>query len=338
MKEILNLGIVGCGDIATHIAWFSRFNQRINLIACSDINLSKAEGFASKFHIPFVYKAHKLLLQNERINAIYVAVPHNYHYQILHDTISQGLSALIEKPITRTLNEGIKITKYAKERNVKIGVNYQYRYDKACYALVKAVRQNELGKIISVRCNVPWKRHLSYFTDAPWHKYLASAGGGTLITQASHFIDIVLWALNERPRTTVGYITKKKFPQFEIEDLAQAIIELENGILFQINSTMAANPEGPVKIEIYAEKGTAIYINKPLPSLKFYGVNIKKSRLPVSGVHALGRSLEGFRAWIMDDQPFLTPAEEALPALAAVEGIYKSASSGMREAIPSYDF
>jgi predicted dehydrogenase len=277
------------------------------------------------------------LLHNESLDALYIAVPHNYHHQILQESINHGISALIEKPITRTLDEGINITKSAKERNVKVGVNYQYRYDKACYALAKAIHQNKLGKIISIRCNVPWKRDISYFNNAPWHKHIASSGGGTLITQASHFIDVVLWALNERPQTAAGYISKQKFPQFEIEDLAQAIIEMESGALFQINSTMAANPEGSVKIEIYAEKGTATYTNKPAPCLKFYGLRIKKSKPPVSGFHSLGRSLEGFRAWIMDDQLFLTPAEDSLPALAVVESIYLSASSGQREKIPSYD-
>ena len=157
-----------------------------------------------------------------------------------------------------------------------------------------------------------------------------------MITQGSHILDIALWALNSRPVSATGATRKRVFTDVEVEDLAQGTIEIENGALVQINSTMVANPEGAVSIEIYGQKGTAIYKSKPRPHVKFRGVKARKDRPPDSGVHALQRSIEGFRAWILDDRPYLTPAAEALPVLAAVEAIYRSAGSGCTEKIETY--
>lgn len=93
---------------------------------------------------------------------------------------------------------------------------------------------------------------------------------------------------------------------------------------------MLAASEQKVTIEAYGEGGTATYTNRPLPHVKFSGLKGRKERPPEWGVHALQRSFAGFANWILDDKPYLTPAHETLPVLAAVEGIYKSAQMGTR--------
>ena len=118
--------------------------------------------------------------------------------------------------------------------------------------------------------------------------------------------------------------------------MAQGIIETEEGTLIQICSTMAASSEQAVSIEVYAERGTAYYSSSPLPRLRFKDVKVKKEKPPHWGIHALQRSLEGFRIWLAGGRPYLTPAEQSLPALAAVEAIYASARSGHRELIADW--
>ena len=119
----------------------------------------------------------------------------------------------------------------------------------------------------------------------------------------------------------------------EVEDLAQGIVEMESGALIQICSMMVASSEQPVSVELYGEQGTAVYTPFPLPHTKFRDVRVKAQPPPHRGIHALQRSLEGFRSWIMDDQPYLIPANEALPALAVVEAIYRSARTGKKEEV-----
>jgi UDP-N-acetyl-2-amino-2-deoxyglucuronate dehydrogenase len=333
MREGLRLGVIGCGDIAGYMAWFARLNRRIELVACCDTSPERAARFARRHRIPHHTTSYRQMLDGRELDTVYLAVPHHLHYEMLGAAVSQGLPVLVEKPITRTLAEGEEIVRLAREKQVRIGVNYQYRYDAGCYPLARAVQGGALGQVHYARCHVPWHRELDYFRDAPWHGTWAEAGGGTLITQGSHVLDLLLWAIGGRPITAVGYTAQRKFRQVEVEDLAQATVEMEGGALLQICSSMIADPEGAVTLEIYGDRGTAVYANRPRPHVRFRGIRVKKAGPPVRGVHALQRSLEGFRAWVMEDKPYLIPAETALPALAVVEAIYRSAESGRREAI-----
>jgi predicted dehydrogenase len=298
------------------------------------------------------------MLDNVDLDAVYLATPHHLHYGMIETAVFHHLPVFTEKPITRTLSEGQQIAQLATEKGVKVGVNYQYRYDSGCHKLVRAVQNGDLGKIHAVRINVPWHREDDYFSKSGWHRKIAMAGGGTLITQGSHFLDVVLWALQgDLPKTAVGYVAQRKFGRkrgtevhrekresksvesvkpvddIEVEDLAQGIVEMESGALIQICSSMVASSEQAVSVEVYGEKGTAVYKPSPVPHVKFRDVRVKAQKPPHSGIHALQRSLEGFRRWIIDDTPYLIPAHEALPALAVVEAIYRSAKTGKKESV-----
>jgi predicted dehydrogenase len=244
-------------------------------------------------------------------------------------SIQAGKPVLAEKPLARTLAEGTQLVEAVIRYDIKVGVNYQYRYDSGCYALARAVQCGAIGRVHSMRINVPWHRTRDYFERAAWHRTIAQAGGGTLITQGSHFLDVALWALGEAPVSAVGYTTQPGF-DVEVETLAHGIVETSGGTLVSITSTLAAATEQAVKIEAYGSGGTAVYSNRPVPHVKFSGVSVRRERLPVWGLHALHRSLAGFAKWILEDQPFLIPAASSLPVLAAVEAIYRSSQEGQR--------
>lgn len=329
----LRLAIIGCGGIAGHLAMLARLNRRIHLVACCDRTDEAAARFAARFHIPHAYSDYAALLENSTPDAVYLAVPHDLHYGMLRAAIQAGRPVLCEKPVTRTLEEGQEIVRLAEAAGVRVGVNYQYRYDRGCYALATAARQGLLGELYYGHCNIPWQRDHSYFEQGPWRGKLAQAGGGSLLTQGSHAVDILLWAMDSRPRRANGMIARRKFQGIEVEDLGMGSLELENGALVQVCSSMDATPEQALTIELYGENGTAVYTNRPYPRVRFLGVRVRPAHPPVWGLHALQRSLEAFRRWVVQGQPYLTPAAEALPALAAVLAIYRSAQSGKTEAV-----
>jgi len=326
----LNLAIVGCGDIAGFTAWVSRLVSQVTLSACCDVDKERAEKFAKRHRIPKVYTDYTEMLNQANFDAVYLAVPHNLHNEMILSAVKVEKPVFVEKPFTRTLYEGIKLIEAIGDAIV--GVNYQYRYDSGCYALARAVQAGALGKVHSMRINIPWHRDQKYFDGAAWHKTTTQAGGGTLITQGSHFLDVALWALGEKPVSAMGYA---KMPIFDVEvdTLTHGIVETEGGTLVSIVSSMVAANEQKVTIEAYGERGTALYADRPFPHVKFNGVNVRKERPPERGVHALQRSLAGFAKWILDDKPFLIPAADTIPVLAAVDGIYRSAKSGEREPI-----
>lgn len=333
MKKQFKMGIIGCGDIAKFIVLFVRFNRNIKLVACSDINADRAKSFGDKIKSTHYYTDYKEMIKNVEMDAVYISVPHFLHYPIIKDCLEAGLHVFCEKPITTNLEDALKIVELSKQTGKKVGINYQYRYDSGCYALAMAAQRGDLGELYYGRCNVPWHRTLSYFDTGQWRKNIETAGGGTLITHASHLLDILLWGLGGKPVYATGQIKTKKFQQIEVEDLAMGIIEMDNGRLAHVTSSMISYPEQKVTIELYGDKGTALYKGPDIPSIKFKGVRPKKAKLPMWGVHALQKSIEAFRRWIVDDDPFLCSAESAIPVLSTVLAIYQSSSSGKKEAI-----
>lgn len=340
----MRLAIIGCGAIAQYMTWFARLNRNIRLVAACDRSAAKVETFARRFRIPHTFTDYTVMLAETELDAVYLATPHHLHYEMLEAAIHHHIPVFTEKPITRTLAEGEAIVRHAAAHGVKIGVNYQYRYDTGCYQLARAVQNGALGTIHSARINVPWHRQADYFEQAPWHSRVVTAGGGTLITQGSHFLDVVLWALEgDTPQTALGYTAQRQFKTMkgdgpeqaiDVEDLAQGVVAMASGALIQICSSMVASSEQAVQIEMYGDKGTAVYSSSPWPRVSFRDVRGPRYRPPQRGFHALQRSLEGFRAWVMADTPYLIPSAAALPALSVVEAIYRSAHTGQREAVP----
>jgi predicted dehydrogenase len=333
MSERLRLAIVGCGDIARYTALFSRLNRKIQLVACCDREMQRAEQFADRYKIRHRFQDYHALLDLNTLDAVYLAVPHDLHLEMTRDALQSGRHVLLEKPIARTVEEGERLVALADASRLCVGVNYQYRYDSGCYALAQAARSGQLGELYYGRGHLPWFRDLRYFEISPWHAALSRSGGGTLITQGSHMLDVLLWAMDGPPLRAFGETAQRKFHSVEVEDLAMGIVELEGGARISVTSSMAAKPEQAIRIEIYGERGTGIYSNQPLPHVRFKGVRIKKQRPPVRGLHALQRSVEGFRAWVVEGKPYLIPASEALPVLAAVSAIYKAAKTERKEPV-----
>lgn len=328
----LNLAIVGCGDIAGFTALVSRLVPRVTLAACCDVNAERAHKFAKQHRILQVFTDYNEMLAKSSADAVYLAVPHHIHYEMILSAVNVGKPVFVEKPVTRTLDEGIKLIEAIA--GAKVGVNYQYRYDSGCYALARAVQAGALGKVHSMRINIPWHRTQTYFDGAAWHKTIAQAGGGTLITQGSHFLDVALWALGGQSVSAMGYAKTPLF-DVEVDTLTHGIIETAGGTLVSVVSSMVAATEQKVTIEAYGERGSAFYSDRPFPQVKFVGVKIRKERPPERGVHALQRSLKGFANWILNDKPFLTPAASTLSVLATVDGIYRSAMTGQKSKVES---
>jgi UDP-N-acetyl-2-amino-2-deoxyglucuronate dehydrogenase len=325
--------IVGCGDVAGDIGLIGRLNRKLQVVACVDTDKTKAERFAKKYKIPRVYTDYDTLLDSGELDVVYLAVPHFLHHPMILKAVKKGLHVFCEKPIAHTLDSAIDLCRQVKDLNSKIGVNYQYRYDKACYALAKAAHKGELGEIYYIRCNVPWFRKETYFDSSTWHASKEQSGGGTLITQASHMVDVALWIINSRPEKVTGLSRRKKFKEVEVEDLFMGTIVTENDCQIELCTSMVATPERCITMEVYGSKGTGIYKGHFFPKVTFLGPKIKKEKPPVGGLHAMVGSLEGFRRWIVGEMDYEMPIQKSLEALATVDALYRAAESGQTEQV-----
>ena len=199
MYKKFRLAVVGCGDIAGYVAMITKTIPQITISACASKTIKEAQLFAKKHHIPNVYTDYQSLLDHQtQFDAIYLSTPHHLHAPMIRAAVHLSIPILCEKPIAENLIVAKEIANDAITANVKIGINYQYRYDHSCQKLIAYAHQ-DIGKVHYVRINVPWHRELNYFNQSEWHKKVSSAGGGTLLTQGSHFLDIALQAVNSAP-------------------------------------------------------------------------------------------------------------------------------------------
>lgn len=334
----LRLGIVGCGDISGYTAWFARFNQGIRMTACCDLDAEVAAKFAKKYAIPASYTDNAAMLADAPLDAVYLAVPHDLHRPMTEQAVEAGLAVFLEKPLAASLEEGQALADFVESKEGRVAVNYQYRYDAACYGMAQAARSGALGRLLYARINVPWHRQGDYFRrSGAWHSSLARSGGGTLLTQGSHFLDAALWAGDSPAVSALGHIAQRRFRDVEVEDLAFGIVELAGGAAIEITSSMAAPVEQTATIELYGERATARYRDGLIPRLSFSGVKVRTPRPPVRGLHALQRSLEAFRQFAVEGKAPLCPVPEALETLRVVDAVYRAAACGQRVPVATQD-
>ena len=239
---------------------------------------------------------------NASLDGVYLAVPHNLHFEMMKQAIAAGKHIFVEKPVTRTYAEGIEISPDGGKSRSELAVNYQYRYDAACFRLARAVQTGQSVKyvmgastfhgivkkiILKIRCGIrPLPRQAADSDHA-----------------GQSFFGCGVMGMRESAVFATGVTAKQVFKNVEVEDLAMGIVELENGALIEICSSMAAASEQAASIEIYGSNATAIYTDRPLPRVRFIGGRVKTERVPIFGIHALQRSIEGFRRWINGGEP-----------------------------------
>ncbi len=331
----IKMGIIGCGLITSELRFFSKLLKNVKIQAATDIIIRKARKVARKEH---AYTNVEKMFRNEDIDAVYIATPHYLHKKFINQAFQEGKHVLCEKPVTISLDDAREILKLDKEyKNLKLGFNYQYRYDPNCINLIQAIRKKQLGDIYYSNCNVFFSRDLNYFNKGDWRTKIATAGGGTLLSQGSHIIDIMIWALGE-PKSVIGKISNLKFKNIEVEDIGFGIVEFENGILGQINNSMIVEPrirpaEDTCELLIFGQKGRVTYIGPWPSSLECFGEINLKTITELKDTPPFITSINVFTEWVLEDKPFLNTTEESTKVLRLIMALYKSSKTGKKEKI-----
>jgi predicted dehydrogenase len=337
----MRLIVVGCGDVGRYLVLGARLNRRIALTAVVDPQIERAQALARRrFRLGLRRETVAAVatlteaLDRAPADAIYLGVPHDLHEPLFREAATRGLAVLCEKPLAHSLSSGRLMLKVAAAHQVKLGVNYQYRYDPRLYRLARGVWDGALGEVRVIRAVVPWERPDSYFTAAPWHAVAERAGGGTLITQGSHALDAALWVAGADAQRAYAVTRRTRAAAGEVEDVAVGVVELAGGTVVELASTMSVHPEQALRLEVYGSRGTAVYrAGRPL--------QLKAARLPrgkaaAPGLHPLLRSLEGFRRWVAagtaaEAPKYLCPGREAARTLSLIDALYRAAESGVPE-------
>lgn len=247
-------GLVGCGRISKiHTAVISGLNDA-ELVAVCDIVKEKAQACGEKLNCR-VYTNYKEMLKKENIDIINICTPTHMHAQMAVDAADAGKHVVSEKPMALTLRDADRMIEAAKKNKVKLFVVKQNRYNPPIVKLKEALNQGRFGKIFYGKTTVYWQRDQSYYDEHAWFK-TRQMGGGVLINQASHNIDMLCWLMGpvEKIYAKIDTMTHR----IETEDFALGIVKFKSGAYGIIEATTCTYPKNiEGSITILGENGSA---------------------------------------------------------------------------------
>lgn len=248
---MIRVCLVGCGGIAqVHGAALNAL-ENVQLVGCCDIVPQKARAYAEKFRCT-PYTDYEQMLEEERPDAVHICTPHYLHTGMACRAAEMGIHVFTEKPPVISWQEWEQLQEAAKK--VRIGVCVQNRYNPNNRRAMEMIASGEMGKVKGVRAFVTWDRGADYYASGDWRGKWETEGGGALINQSVHTLDLLLWFLGRPDKISCHMANRRMQGIIEVEDTVEAYLEAEGrrGIFFATNA-FAGN--APVMVEIITEKG-----------------------------------------------------------------------------------
>src|SRR5687768_9852804 len=222
----VRIGIVGVGGMGSNHCATMREVEEAALTAVCDIVPAVANEVSAKYGVPGFERAEDLL-DSGLVDAVIIATPHYDHTPIAIQALERGIHVLSEKPIAVSVFDADRMIKAAAESGRKFAVMYQMRSLGRAQAARKVIEEGKLGEIYRTSLVMGWFRTQAYYDSGGWRATWAGEGGGVLINQAPHFLDLFCW-LAGLPSKVTGH-TRTRLHDLEVDDEAFAFLEYPNG-------------------------------------------------------------------------------------------------------------
>lgn len=248
---MLNVAVVGLGDISGIHLGAIQSNPDADLVAVCDINEDLQRGVDPRVNF---YTDYQVMLENEALDCVHICLPHYLHYPVTKACVEKGIHVIQEKPLALNPNEGMELLKLEEENpNVKICVCFQNRYNESFKKLQEIVEKGNYGHVVGIKGLVTWFRPRDYYEVKPWRGILKYAGGGVMMNQSIHTLDL-MQLLGGDIETIRGSIDQLLNYDIEVEDTATAHIQFKNGAKGLFFATIANAENSSVELEILFEK------------------------------------------------------------------------------------
>lgn len=256
MAEKLGFAIVGLGMAVTpHARSFLDLADRVAVRHAFSPSAARRAAFAAKFPFPLADRL-EAILDDPAVDAVSVLTPPNTHLEIVERCARAGKHVLLEKPLETTLERARAVVAACRREGVTLGVTLQHRFRPAALRLDALLRDGALGELAGVGASMRLWRPQSYY-DEPGRGTRARDGGGVLLTQGIHTLDLML-SLAGMPAEVFAYAATSAVHRMETEDLVAGAMRYANGALGVIDATTAAYPGSPERIELIGRAGTAV--------------------------------------------------------------------------------
>jgi len=251
---MIHVGLIGAGNISgTHARAVGEI-PGTTVAAVYSRTRAHAEGLAAQYQARS-FDALDAFLEHRPLDLVIVGSPSGVHADQAIAAARRGLHVLVEKPIDVTSARADALVAEASRAGVTLGVIFQDRFKPDVVRLKSLVDEGRLGKPILVTASVKWYRPPSYYADSTWRGTRALDGGGALINQGVHTVDLLLWLFGPVQRVSGRVATQ--LHKIEVEDTAVAVLEFANGAVGTIEATTAAYPGYPRRVELTGSNGTA---------------------------------------------------------------------------------
>ena len=329
-----HIGLIGSGNISETHALAARSIPGVQIAAIYGTNPQTAARLATERQAK-PYTEFAAFLAHKPMDLVILGTPSGRHAEQGIAAAQRGLHVLTEKPIDIATKNADALIAAADKANVKLAVIFQDRLKPNIQRLKQWLDRGLLGKLLLVDARVKWYRPPDYYSSSRWRGTCALDGGGALINQAIHTVDLLLWLLGDVARVQAR--TATVLHKIEAEDTAVANLEFASGAVGTLVATTAAYPGYPRRLEITGTEGTVILEHDRIvasdlrnPPPDFAGIitgdsNQSASSAAVTDISGHKAILEDFLQAIANNTQPICNGREGRRSLALVESIYSSA-------------
>ncbi len=336
----LRIAVIGLGMAAApHLKSLADLSDRVEIAAVYSPTPERRHAVAAKHGLPAVDDL-DAILADPLIDAVLILTPPNTHLELVGKAAAAGKHILLEKPLEVSLTRSEALVQVARDAGVTLAVVLQLRFRPAVTGLAGIIGSGRLGAIVSASAQLRNWRPQSYY-DQPGRGTLARDGGGVLLTQAIHTLDLLI-SLAGLPTEVSAYATTTPIHSMETEDLVVAAVRYENGAIGTIQATTTAYPGFPDRIEIIGTRGTASMTGEALAAHFHDGTSVETGAESAGGAgadpmafsHGLHRALiSDFLDAVATGRPPKIGGADALMAHDLIEAILSSSAAGLPKSV-----
>jgi UDP-N-acetyl-2-amino-2-deoxyglucuronate dehydrogenase len=331
----IHVGLIGAGNISQTHARAATAIPGVSVAAVHGANGAKARELAAS-HGAAAYDSLDAFLDHKPMDMVVIGSPSGVHAVQGVAAARHRLHVLVEKPIDVTTERADELIAAAEESGVRLGVLFQDRLKPGIVKLKQLVDSGGLGRVLSVSARVPWYRPPDYYRLSRWRGTAALDGGGALMNQGIHTVDLLLWVLGDVIRVQAR--TATLLHEIESEDTALALLEFASGAAGVLEASTATYPGYPRRVEITGTEGTVVLehdrlvtadLRTPRPELvgDAGDANASASSPVVSDASGHQRLIEDFLRAIETGSRPACDGHEGRRSVELVEAIYHSARS-----------
>ncbi len=262
MKRV---AVIGLGEIAkVHVPILMQMPE-VELCAVCDLREERGKLASG---VPFYTDYHQMLAE-QKPDCVHLCLPHWLHYPVAKDVVEAGINVFCEKPLALNAGQAREFAKLEQDHpEVKIGLCLQNRYNETTEELLRIIQSGEEGAVTSVRASVVWARSKSYYDAEPWRGKMETAGGGVMINQSIHTLDLMEYLGGEIATIRGNICQLLDYGWVEVEDTASAHILYKNGAVGTFFATVSHAVNTNVEIAVELEKSSYL-----IQDNKLYKIN-----------------------------------------------------------------